>query len=285
MVNEAALPAPAGFPANPILTWPLPDSGFAKESPGRLGSSIPGLPIPAPGKVHVWATLLDAAPGLQSDLESLLSFSERSRAERFHFEEHRHRYIVAHGWLRRLLGGYLGIPANAVQFECGAQGKPFLAASARCSNLQFNLAHCESVALLAVACGTPVGIDVERVRPLPDVGDLVNRFFSGKENSEFQPLPEDQKPLAFFNLWTRKEAWLKATGEGIAHLLAGVEVSFLPDAPAQLLGLPAKYGPLENWTVRSVSPGPGLAAAVVVARTAAQPECRRWDHNGSEFLC
>lgn len=278
MVKEPVAARAAEGPSNTILTWPLPEPGFTNEPGARPGLSVFRLPIPTRNKVHIWAASLDVAPSVQSAFEQTLSSSERVRAARFHFAELRDRYIVAHGWLRRLLGGYLSIPADAVEFQYGSQGKPALTSSTNSSELQFNLAHCEAVALVAVACGTPVGIDVERVRNLHDAGELVERFFSTRENSEFKLLPEDQKPVAFFNLWTRKEAWLKATGEGIAHLLASVEVSFLPGTPARLLSLPEKFLPIANWTVSAVSPGPGLAAAVVVAGDHADLECWRWDH-------
>jgi 4'-phosphopantetheinyl transferase len=228
--------------------------------------------------VHVWAALLDVAQPGQTAFEQTLASSELARAARFHFAEHRNRYIVAHGWLRQLLGGYLSIPAAAVEFDLGPQGKPVLAGPPNSSELQFNMTHSEGLALVAVASGIPVGIDVERIRALEDAGDLVARFFSTRESSEFKSLPDDQRPLAFFNLWTRKEAWLKATGEGITHLLDCVEVSFMPGAPARLLSLPDRFPSASNWTICDITPGPGFAAAVVAAGERGEFECRRWDH-------
>jgi 4'-phosphopantetheinyl transferase len=279
MVKEPFPARATESPASQTISWPPPELGFAFE-PGLRRSGIPALTlqIPEPNKVHVWAALLDVAPPGLAAFEQTLSSSELARAARFHFVEHRNRYIVAHGWLRQLLSDYLSIPAAAVEFDYGPQGKPVLAGSPNSSALQFNMTHSEGLALVAVARGTPVGIDVERVRTLEDAGDLVARFFSTRESSEFKSLPDDQKPLAFFNLWTRKEAWLKATGEGITHLLDRVEVSFMPGAPARLLSLPDRFPPTSNWTICDITPCPGFAAAVVAAGERGEFECRRWDH-------
>jgi len=278
---KASVPSRASEPsATPTIAWSLPKAGFAGDSSprGRLGLPASRLSIPDSNKVHLWAASLDASPSILETFKLTLSSGELARAARFHFSQHRSRFIVAHGWLRQLLGAYLSIPGAAVEFDHSPQGKPFLSGSAKSSELQFNMAHSDALALVAVARGTPVGIDVEWIRPLEDAGDLVERFFSARENSEFKSLPDEQKPFAFFNLWTRKEAWLKATGEGITQLLGSVEVSFIPGAPARLLSLPDPFLPISNWTMCDITPAPGFAAAVVVAQVPAALECRRWDH-------
>jgi 4'-phosphopantetheinyl transferase len=205
-----------------------------------------------------------------------LSALELERAARFHFDHHRNRFIVGRGWLRQLLGAYLSIPADRLEFEYSPNGKPALTGSAATGGLQFNLAHSEGLGVVAIAQRVTVGIDVEGVRPLADADDLT-RFFSTREHLEFTSLPEDQKRAAFFNLWTRKEAWLKATGDGIADLLARVEVSFVPGEPSQLLRLPAPF-PVASWSLCDLVPAPGFAAALAVAAAGAQAEGLRWDH-------
>jgi 4'-phosphopantetheinyl transferase len=151
-----------------------------------------------------------------------------------------------------------------LEFCYGPQGKPALAGVWSASGWHFNLAHSLDLALLAVTRSGPVGVDVERIRPLRDVDQLVSRFFSPRESAAFQALPAEQKPDAFFRLWTRKEAWLKATGEGIAESLGRVEVSFLPGEPARLLSLPGGPAALSGWRLHDLDPGPGFIAALAV---------------------
>jgi 4'-phosphopantetheinyl transferase len=203
------------------------------------------------------------------------------RAYRCRFEQHRHRYIAAHGWLRSLLAGYLARSADTVEFVLGPRGKPGLSASCNQSGLQFNLAHCENLAAIAVTQNCDTGVDIEQVHPIPDAGDLVSRFFSQSESVVFHSLPEDQRAAAFFNLWTRKEAWLKATGEGIAHLLNQVEVSFLPDDAVKLLKLPAAYASDSPWSLQAIHPRPGIVVAVA-ARCVPLQLRMRWADNFSE---
>jgi 4'-phosphopantetheinyl transferase len=278
MLKEAVTRCRTESMADPLFSWPVLNPDFDQSQDRRSGPPQFQLTLPGPKQVHVWAASLDVPPLLLSAFEDLLCPAERLRAGRFHFAEHRNRYVAAHGWLRRLLGGYLAIPAAEVEFQFGVRAKPALDGSGICSNLQFNMSHCEAVALVAVAYGTPVGIDLERVRPLQDADDLVERFFSKRENPEFKLLAEEHKPMAFFNLWTRKEAWLKASGEGIAHLLSEVEVSFLPGTTAQLLSVPKDFQPVSRWTLRELIPGPGWVGAVVVDGPCDELECRCWGH-------
>jgi 4'-phosphopantetheinyl transferase len=278
MVEESLSTHASESPSDPAITWPGYRSVAAPGARHPSGLTAFRLPIPSSSKVDVWAASLDVPTGMLAAFEQTLSSSELGRAGRFLFSEHRDRYIVAHGWLRQLLSGYVSVPAAAIEFDFGFYGKPALAGLCNPANVQFNLAHSENLALVAVACGTPVGIDVERRRILEDADDLVQRFFSPGENSEFKSLAAELKPVAFFNLWTRKEAWLKATGEGIAHLLNSVEVSFLPGNAPQLLNLPKGYPPGGDWTIRDSSPGPAFAGAVVAACPGAEFECRQWDH-------
>jgi 4'-phosphopantetheinyl transferase len=206
-----------------------------------------------------------------------LSDEEGQRASRFRFEQHRNRYIVGRATLRQILGAYLNNPPEKFDFEYGNHGKPTLASRNGAQTLEFNLAHSDALALIAVSQAGPVGVDVEQVRPLKDADELVKRFFSPRENSAFQKLSSEQKPQAFFNLWTRKEAWLKATGDGIAHHLNRVEVSFLPGEPAQLLSLPDNLGSETNWSLRELNPAPGFTAAVALACANPEVNCFSWN--------
>jgi len=213
---------------------------------------------------HVWAARLDVPAAARANFASTLSPLETERAARFHFARHRDRFIAARGLLRSLLGHYLQIVPSKIEFDYGPNGKPLLPGAFAKEQLHFNLTHSEDLALIAVARGEPVGVDVERIRTLSDADELVSRFFSVRENASFQKLPESQRPAAFFNLWTRKEAWLKATGEGIAHSLSQVDVTFLPAEPARILALPDNSGPGSDWALRELIPATGFVGAVAL---------------------
>jgi len=252
-------------------------SGLTFHWPPRLASKS----LPA-NEVHVWAAGLDVSPRELTQLATALSAAEQERAARFRFERHRNRFIAGRGWLRAVLGSYLSAEPGALEFAYSAQGKPALGADFAGTGLSFNLAHCQDLALLAVTRLSQVGVDVEQVRPLADAEDLVSRFFSQRESSLFRKLSEAQKPAAFFNLWTRKEAWLKATGEGIAQSLHLVEVSFLPGDQARLLHLPEGLGGQKAWSLHELVPALGFAGALAVG--AETPVVRCWSSRLGDWV-
>lgn len=130
--------------------------------------------------------------------------------------------------------------------------------------LHFNLSHSAEIAVLGVTRVGEIGVDVEFIRPVDRMDELVARFFSIRETESFKPVPIADKPGAFFNLWTRKEAWLKATGEGITGSLAEVEVSFLPGELARLIALGKDNEEARHWTLHAFKPAPGYVGALAV---------------------
>ncbi len=237
------------MPAPPIL-WPGPPANcFESLSPPE------DLP-----QVHVWAGPLDLPSETREALASTLSGAELQRAARFHFEIHRNRFIAGRGLLRRILARYLATEPSGLCITYGKNGKPSLADA---PGLHFNLAHAEDLALLAVTRLGPVGVDLEHVRRLEDASQLVARFFSPGESAAYSRLEPQLQPAAFFNLWTRKEALLKATGEGIGELLNRVEVSLVPGEPARLVSAPPQFGSERTWHLfELLSPAAGFAAAL-----------------------
>lgn len=227
----------------------------------------------AESEVHVWSLPLDLPLPRQDQAAAALSPAERERAARFALPQARRRFIAGRGQLRELLGRYLERDPATLEFESGPHGKPALAGAAAASGLQFNLAHSDNLALLAVTRSGPVGVDLERIRPLPDIPRLVARFFSPRENAAFQALRAQEQTAAFFNLWTRKEAWLKATGEGIGQLLAQVEVSFVPGEPVRLLSLPDGVRAVAGWRLEHLEPAPGFVGALVADASAGCVRC------------
>ena len=207
--------------------------------------------------VHIWRAALDCPAATLAHYHSLLSADEHTRADRFKFAEHRQHFIVARGILRTLLGRYLTIAPKQLQFVYGSRGKPALAHD----TVQFNLAHSQSWALYAIRRDRPIGIDLEHLRPVSDLTALAQRYFAAREYAALVALPVAQQPAAFLRYWTCKEAYLKATGSGLAQL-KGLEIALFPHQPACLVSLPDGAA-LSQWQLQELAPGDGLIGAIV----------------------
>jgi len=193
-----------------------------------------------------------------------LNEDERLRAERFHFERDRKRFIVGRGVLRTILGRYLHIEPNRVRFSYDLNGKPCLAKTPGDNTLRFNLAHSNELALYAFTRGREIGIDIEYLRTMLDAGQISERFFSPQVNVNLQALPASHRKTAFFNCWTRKEAYLKALGVGLSHALDQFEVSLVPAEPAHLVDVEIDCDDASRWTLKALIPAPGYVAALAV---------------------
>lgn len=214
--------------------------------------------------VHVWLAALDLAPAAIATMTTLLSADEQERARRFHFDRDRARYIAARGALRSLLGAYLDTPPADIVFEYGPHGKPTLASSHAAINLRFNASHSRDYALYAFTYGHNVGVDIEYMRPLPDANLIAERFFSPCEQSTLRSLPSEQRHDAFYAAWTRKEAYIKAIGKGLAQPLDEFDVTLAPDIPAQLLHVSSSPEEAQRWRLRTLPAPAGYAAALAV---------------------
>ena len=183
--------------------------------PGEAGPACERtLPPPlGQGRVHVWTVALDGPAERPGRLGACLSPDETTRARRFHFEVHRRRFTVARGALRHLLGAYLRRSPESLVFRYGHRGKPELPEA---PELSFNLSHSEERALLAVSHVAALGVDIERLRPMDDMEAIARRFFSPPEHAALMALAPGERVAGFFRCWTRKEAYLKAVGEGLA---------------------------------------------------------------------
>jgi 4'-phosphopantetheinyl transferase len=212
---------------------------------------------------EVVVTRLDMGLEALRALAPLLSDVERQRASRFAFDRDRRRFTVARARLRQLLSARLDVRPEAVELTCGAHGKPSLAGRFADSDLRFNVSHSDDVAVYALSRGREIGIDVEAVRAVPDADDIAARFFSRRENEAYRTLDPCDRPLGFFNCWTRKEAFIKALGDGLYHPLDRFDVSLSPGEPARILRVEDTPGNACGWALDSFSPGPGLIGAVV----------------------
>lgn len=177
-------------------------------------------------QVHLWRANLDLSPTEVAPLASLLSSDEISRANRFRFLDHQRHFTVARGILRQLLGNYLQIKPVDLEFRYGDRGKPSLAGSALECLLQFNVSHSQGYALYGFTRDGLIGVDIEHLREMPDAAKIAQRFFSTREFDLIASLQGQQRQNMFFKLWTAKEAYLKATGTGLAGSLADVEIFF-----------------------------------------------------------
>jgi 4'-phosphopantetheinyl transferase len=219
-----------------------------------------------PGEVHCWT--FQPARFVADELAPVLSTDERARADRFVFERDRMEFVVCRGVLRHLLSLYGGAPPRDLQFEYSPRGKPALASNSG-ARIQFNVAHSRGAGLIGVTCALPVGVDIERMDAFERVATLVPTCFAPEEQAEFASLPERSQPRAFYAGWTRKEAFIKATGEGLSRHLHSFAVTITPDACPRLLRCNGDPASTAAWMIADLRADPGFAAAVAVPAPAA----------------
>jgi len=215
--------------------------------------------------VHVWRAVLDVPESQVRSLWDTLTADECQRAERYVFEKDRTHFVVARGLLRVLLGCYLRQDPPHLRFIYGPHGKPALATDTGGGALHFNVSHSHGLALYAITRGREVGVDVERIRPEVAQEKIAERFFSPREVTVLRALPAVLQATAFFACWTRKEAYIKATGAGLALPLGQFDVSLAPDEPAALLRTAWDPQEAARWALQDLAPAPDYRAAVAVA--------------------
>jgi len=208
-------------------------------------------------EVHIWLAWLDVQPQERTRLNSYLNKDEVLRAGRFVFPRDRDHFIVARGRLRELLGKYLHCSPNAVQFKTGRYGK--LSLLDDLDPLRFNLSHSHGLALYGFCMGRELGIDTEKIRPGFAGEGIAERYFSAAEQRDLREVPEELRDTAFFLCWTRKEAYIKAHGDGLQIPLDSFDVSLKPGGPAML-----RSEDSGRWRVCSFAPAPEFVAAVIV---------------------
>lgn len=231
---------------------------------------MPNL-ILSSNEVHIWRASLDQIATYLDQRVQVLSPDERLKAERFYFERDRRRFIAGRGILRTILGRYLGMDPSQLRFCYGPGGKPYLAEKPIAGMISFNLSHSRELAIFAFVRECRIGVDLEYKRPVADAEQIAARFFSAYENAVLRRLQTSQKQEAFFNCWTRKEAYIKAIGDGLAYPLDRFDVSLTPGEPARLLSVERDPGQVSRWSLEVLMPAPGYAAALAV-------EGHDWDH-------
>jgi len=234
-----------------------------KEYNGEASELAPALP---PDEVHVWHWEPVCPPPDLDHLLNILAEDERQRAQRFHFAQHREAFIINRARMRILLASYLDQPAEELVFAYSPHGKPSLPDA---GSFRFNLSHTEGRAALAVVQGREIGIDVERVRPQADARRIAERFFSVQERQALQEFSGQALDQAFFRCWTRKEAYIKAKGEGLSLPLHQFDVSLAEDEPAMVLGTRPDPGEARRWLLYDLALDPRCTAALAVAASPA----------------
>jgi len=223
------------------------------------------------GEAHVWSLPLAATAEQLAALYATLSADERDRADRYRHEPSRQQYIQARATLRALLGCYLGVPPTELHFAHSEQGKPALPGA----GLHFNVSHSHGLALIALTREGEVGVDIERVRHHPTHLDLAARYFTRAEAAALRRLPPGASEEAFFQVWTRKEAFLKAVGLGLTHGLERFEVSVPPDDPARVLHIDGDPAAGARWSLAAMAPAPGFVGTLAI-ESSVRVELREW---------
>ena len=213
------------------------------------------------GQVHVWRASLDRTKEEIEEFQSLLNAKEIDRANRFVVSDARNKFVVARGILRTFLSNYLNMAPQEIVFKQNEYGKLYLESSP----LQFNLSHSSDLSLFIFTLDNVVGVDVEFIRKIDNFEDIAKKFFSKKEAEDIFSLPEDERLLAFFNCWSRKEAYIKAKGLGVYHGLDNfsVEISVKKKGKVDLICND------DNWHLEACDPGENYSGAFAINA----PEC------------
>jgi 4'-phosphopantetheinyl transferase len=255
---------------------------MSPDDDAQIWAAGPAMPDGPGDCIHIWRILLNPPSASLVQLEKLLSQVERRRAERFRFPDHQRRFVAAHGCLREILSRYLNTSPEKIDFETNAFGKPSLAKDFYATGLTFNLSHSNEMGLIAIGSRRAIGIDIEHVRS--DLADeqVARRFFSKREVTELLSLPVEQRQVAFFTCWTRKEAYIKGRGEGLSMPLDQFDVSIKPDQPVELLQTRPDPAQALQWKLYALYPGRGYVAALAAEGQPGLLNCWQWVEVSSE---
>lgn len=230
-------------------------------------------------EVHIWCASLDVSPETSARLYATLSTDERSRSARFRFQRDRQRFVAAHGVLRELLGRYLESLPDRISYAYNAFGKPELSPEFD-GGLKFNLSHSAGLVLIAIALDADVGVDLEYLRAQSDYADIARYFFSAAEADQLSALPDPLYADAFLACWTKKEAYLKACGNGLAVPLEGFSVPLTTDpaqSPADLDAASNDSVPARPWSLYTLQPAPGYIGALAIEGSGWRLSERLWE--------
>jgi 4'-phosphopantetheinyl transferase len=230
-------------------------------------------------EVHVWLVNQHQHQQIQA-LWKNLSSDERQRAEQFHFQKDRNQFVMARGVLREIIARYTKVPANHLRFQYSAFGKPCLSEEFCSTPLRFNLSHSCGIVLLGFTIGRELGVDIEQIRSDFATEEIAENFFSTNEVAVLQSLPRSLRTEAFYNAWTRKEAFIKAIGEGLSFPLDKFDVTLSPGEPARLLAIRIEGNFTSKWSMKSLECEQSFKAAIAVEGIDWELKCFQWDGLG-----
>jgi 4'-phosphopantetheinyl transferase len=240
--------------------------------------ATPGAWLPPPksltlpeNQLHIWRARLACDGGLLRRFEKILSEEERKRAEKFLVTDAKVCFVAARGILRETLGKYTGVDPAEIVLGYGPYGKPFVSAPDTSRAVRFNLSHSHGYAAFVFARGREAGIDIEQIRQEAAGEDIARRFFSQQEVEQLCAMPEEIRTEGFFSCWTRKEAYIKALGQGLQIPLHGFSVSITEVCPQELMGREGS-----RWSLYQFEPAPGFAGAVAAQGKGWQREFWEW---------
>jgi len=228
------------------------------------------------GEVHVWVISLNDAHYTTDRFLPILSQEERTRAESLYLESDRVCFIRAHGIVRQILASYSDVAASSLKFRANRFGKPFLVTDSGAPNIQFSVSHSGEFCLLALRLDCPVGIDLEKLRNVPDIKRISDRYFTSSEAGFLSTLCGQPQRNAFFALWTHKEAMVKGLGLSLAANLRQIEFDFNSSHRPRLVSWARNTSITKEWSLRPLSPGPDYVAAVACKGPVRSFAVRQW---------
>ncbi|MBI5032171.1 MAG: 4'-phosphopantetheinyl transferase superfamily protein [Chloroflexi bacterium] len=250
----------------PVIQWQTPPNTLCLERQVHVWRI--SLDLPASSIVRHWINLAD---------------DERARAERFCFRRDRERFIANRGLLREILSYYLDCDPAQLHFRYNPFGKPTLDQNVNKSAIHFSVSHSNTLGLIALADTPEIGVDIERIDPIHANMTIAEQFFSPREVAVLRMLPRTLRIKAFYNCWTRKEAFVKAMGLGLSMSLQDFDVSIIPGEPVTLLRVHGDDRAAQRWELRELFPEPGYAAALAIAGHGRQVKCRGWSETSARL--
>ncbi len=224
----------------------------------------------------IWRLQLDYQSGELNQYKSLLSSSELIKSEKFHFDKDRNRFIISHGVLRKILSTYTGLRPEEIKISENRYGKPFVQPGTADNDIRFNISHSHRGVLLAFSSGIELGVDLEFQRSDFPTLDIVKRFFSEREIADFLSVAVSDRVQAFYNCWTRKEAYIKARGMGLSIPLESFDVSLIPGQPAELRKAPDD-GIAGEWRVMDLNVWGGYSGAICIEKEVVSIKVQDWE--------
>ena len=241
-----------------------------------LSELFTSAPVLSALDIHIWSLSLDLPVNRIQTMAHKLSAEETKRAAGFRFERDRKRYIARRAFLRMILGYYLDCEPRHINFSYGPYGKPRVQDDISSTGIHFNLSHSNGLALFAVTRDVEIGIDLEMIKPLSDLEGIVTNFFSPSEIAEFYNVAEKERLFAFYNCWTRKEAFIKAIGKGLTYDLSEFDVSLAPDKPARILSISGNTEQAACWSLAELNPASDFVAAIAYKGQERKMVCLGW---------